>query len=307
MEQATERHRRVRRLKKIILCFLAAAVLIPVAVSIVLGIRLIRLGERVRELEEMLMLQEEAEGGSGVYSTSTVRESPRDRQAAGRARQDTKDLVKEGEQATKHVYLTFDDGPSGNTSRILDILKENDVKATFFVVGKTDEDSVSLYRRIVDEGHTLAMHSYSHKYHEIYKSRESFVGDMERLQEYLYDITGVWPRFYRFPGGSSNTVSDVNMQDLMAYLNESGITYFDWNISSGDASSVLLSSGNIVDNCLNGMRQKDECMILMHDANEKKTTVEALPEVIKRIRERGDCVFLPVTDETPPIQHITLQ
>lgn len=307
MEHATERHRRIRRLKKIILCFLAAAILIPVAVSIILGIRLVRLSERVRELEEMLLTREETQDGSGVYSTSTVRESPRDRQSASGAVQGAKDLVKEGEQAPKQVYLTFDDGPSGNTSRILDILKENDVRATFFVVGKTDDDSVSLYRRIVEEGHTLAMHSYSHRYHEIYRSKDSFVTDMEKLQEYLYDITGVWPRFYRFPGGSSNTVSDVNMQELMAYLNENGITYFDWNISSGDASSVLLSAGNIVDNCLNGMRQKDECMILMHDANEKKTTVEALPEVIKKIRDRGDSVFLPVTDDTPPVQHIALQ
>ena len=131
--------------------------------------------------------------------------------------------------------------------------------------------------------------------------------DMEKLQEYLYDTTGVWTRFYRFPGGSSNTVSDVDMQKLMTYLDENGITYFDWNISSGDASSVQISSDNIVDNCINGLKDKSECMILMHDANEKRTTVEALPEVIKRIQERGDSVFLPITDETSPIQHITLQ
>ena len=181
------------------------------------------------------------------------------------------------------------------------------VKATFFVVGRTDDNSVALYKRIVEEGHTLAMHSYSHRYNEIYKSQESFVEDMEKLQEYLYEVTGIWPRFYRFPGGSSNTVSSVEMQKLMAYLNENGITYFDWNISSGDASNVQISADNIVDNCINGLGDKSECMILMHDATEKKTTVEALPEVIHRIQESGDYEFLPITDSTAPIQHITLQ
>ena len=181
------------------------------------------------------------------------------------------------------------------------------MKATFFVVGRTDDNSVALYKRIVEEGHTLAMHSYSHRYNEIYKSQESFVEDMEKLQEYLYEVTGIWPRFYRFPGGSSNTVSSVAMQKLMAYLNENGITYFDWNISSGDASNVQISADNIVDNCINGLGDKSECMILMHDATEKKTTVEALPEVIHRIQESGNYEFLPITDSTAPIQHITLQ
>lgn len=305
MGAACDRQKRVQRLKKIILGFIAGAVLVPFIFSIILGIRVVQLHNRVKELEALLEEVESNEGRS-VYSVSAIEESPRDDENGKRTLAEDAGAVEEN-TVRKEIYLTFDDGPSRSTSKILDILKEYGVKATFFVVGRTDDNSVALYKRIVEEGHTLAMHSYSHRYNEIYKSQESFVEDMEKLQEYLYEVTGIWPRFYRFPGGSSNTVSSVEMQKLMAYLNENGITYFDWNISSGDASNVQISADNIVDNCINGLGDKSECMILMHDATEKKTTVEALPEVIHRIQESGNYEFLPITDSTAPIQHITLQ
>ena len=298
-----DRRKRIRRLKKIILGTVAAAIIIPVIVSILLGVRVVSLRNRVKELEAMLLTEKEKNAGAGVFTLASVEESDRNQE------KDTQEMEGEGAQAEstdiqKEVYFTFDDGPSANTDEILDILKEYDVRATFFVVGKTDEHSVRMYQRIVDEGHTLAMHSYSHKYDEIYASRESYVEDLTKLQEYLYQITGVWPRFCRFPGGSSNTVSSVEMQKLMAYLNENGITYFDWNISSGDAVREDLSVDTIVQNCVGKLDNVNIGMILMHDANDKITTVEALPEVIKAIRERGDTAILPITDETKPVQHV---
>ena len=116
------------------------------------------------------------------------------------------------------VYLTFDDGPSSNTVQILDILKENDVKATFFVIGREDEASKALYQRIVDEGHTLAMHSFTHKYSTLYSSIEAFEEDFSRIQNYLYEVTGKESLFYRFPGGSSNHVSNENMKEFISFL-----------------------------------------------------------------------------------------
>ena len=296
-----DRRKRIRRLKKIILGTVAAAIIIPVIVSILLGVRVVSLRNRVKELEAMLLTEKEKNAGAGVFTLSSVEESDRNQE------KDTQEM--EGAQAEstniqKEVYFTFDDGPSANTDEILDILKEYDVRATFFVVGKTDEHSVRMYQRIVDEGHTLAMHSYSHKYDEIYASKESYVEDLTKLQEYLYQITGVWPRFCRFPGGSSNTVSNVDMTELIEYLNENGITYFDWNISSGDAVREDLSVDTIVQNCVGKLDNVNIGMILMHDANDKITTVEALPEVIKAIRERGDTAILPITDETKPVQHV---
>ena len=298
-----DRRKRIRRLKKIILGTVAAAIISPVIVSILLGVRVVSLRNRVKELEAMLLTEKEKNAGAGVFTLSSVEESDRNQE------KDTQEMEGEGAQAEstdiqKEVYFTFDDGPSANTDEILDILKEYDVRATFFVVGKTDEHSVRMYQRIVDEGHTLAMHSYSHKYDEIYASRESYVEDLTKLQEYLYQITGVWPRFCRFPGGSSNTVSNVDMTELIEYLDENGITYFDWNISSGDAVREDLSVDTIVQNCVGKLDNVNIGMILMHDANDKITTVEALPEVIKAIRERGDTAILPITDETKPVQHV---
>lgn len=113
----------------------------------------------------------------------------------------------------RRVYLTFDDGPSANTDRILDILAQYGVKATFFVVGK--EGYTDQYRRIVEDGHTLAMHSYSHRYNEVYASLDSYKADLTKLHDYLYELTGEDCRFVRFPGGSSNTVSKVSMWDLI--------------------------------------------------------------------------------------------
>lgn len=301
-ERGYDRRKRIRLLKRMILGTIAAAIIIPIVISIILGVRVFSLQSKVKELEEALLIYGNGiDGTTGVYTAANMEEAP----------EDTEQVTEEeaGQQSVigyeKQIYLTFDDGPSQNTDEILDILKEYDVKATFFVVGKTDERSVQAYQRIVAEGHTLAMHSYSHKYDEIYESKESYVEDLTKLQDYLYQITGILPRFYRFPGGSSNTVSKVDIQELIAYLNENGITYFDWNIASGDAVSTPLSAEVIVENCVTKLDSTNECMILMHDATEKETTVEALPEIIRTIQDRGDAVFLPVTDETIPVQHVT--
>ncbi len=246
-ERGYDRRKRIRLLKRMILGTIAAAIIIPIVISIILGVRVFSLQSKVRELEEALLIYGNGiDGTTGVYTAANMEEAP----------EDTEQVTEEeaGQQSVigyeKQIYLTFDDGPSQNTDEILDILKEYDVKATFFVVGKTDERSVQAYQRIVAEGHTLAMHSYSHKYDEIYESKESYVEDLTKLQDYLYQITGILPRFYRFPGGSSNTVSKVDIQELIAYLNENGITYFDWNIASGDAVSTPLSAEVIVENCV---------------------------------------------------------
>ncbi|MCM1134807.1 MAG: polysaccharide deacetylase [Clostridium sp.] len=306
MEGTYDRRKRIRRLKKIILYTIAAAIVIPVILSIVLGVRVIQLHKKVRELEAKLVFQtEEKEEVKSVFAANAIVKASQDVMAAKTFPEDTD--AEEIEDGRKKVYLTFDDGPSKNTDEILDILRRYDVKATFFVLAKTDEHSVSSYQKILDEGHTLAMHSFSHKYDEIYSSKESFIEDVEKIQDYLYEVTGVRPTFYRFPGGSSNTVSSVDTHELISWLTENGITYFDWNIASGDAVSRLLDKDTIVENCIGGIDGKNVCMILMHDAGNKPTTVEALPEIIEQIQARGDAVILPITDKTTPIQHVKIE
>lgn len=301
--QEAARRKRINRLKKIILGTVGLAIIIPVITCIVLFVRVAALQGEISELKTLLEESEKADEVTGVFSTAYVEESPREKETAQLLEENQKD----GKVYEKNIYLTFDDGPSSNTNAILDILKEYDVKATFFVVGKTDEASRKAYRRIVEEGHTLGMHSYSHKYDEIYASKESFIQDLTKLQEYLYEVTGIWSRYYRFPGGSSNTVSKVDMQELIAYLNNNGITYYDWNTASGDAVSGKLSKDAIVTNCLSKIEGQSTSVILLHDASDKNSTVAALPEMITELQKREDACILPITDDTIPIQHITAQ
>lgn len=305
------RRRRIRLIKKLIIIVPLSTILILFLLCIVLGIRLHLATKELRNLrtqiETMTAADETGEvedtgdsDSAQLYTALEVDESDRRERAVGNGVPEA-----ETEEGFRKVYLTFDDGPSSNTNRILDILAEYDVKATFFVVGKEEEEYQALYKRIVEEGHTLAMHSYSHKYDEIYQSIDSYAADLSKLQEFLYDTTGVWCRYCRFPGGSSNTVSSVDMHDLIAYLDEQDMSYFDWNISSGDAASAYISPEDIIKNCMGNIQSFDEAMILMHDASNKDSTVEALPVLIERIQQLEDTKIVPITDDTEPIHHIS--
>ena len=228
-----------------------------------------------------------------------------------RGGQDRPDMDSGGQQsgfqepeAAHKVYLTFDDGPSDYTEEILDILERYGVKATFFVVGREGSQAQDALRRIVEEGHTLGMHSYTHDYSQVYESVESFAADLEREQAYLCEVTGVKSAIYRFPGGSSNTVSEIDMEEFAAYLDSQGIRFFDWNISSGDGGSFLVPVEMLLENCTATIKDHSTCVVLMHDAAAKTTTREALPEIIETIQAMEDTALLPITEETALVQHI---
>ena len=209
----------------------------------------------------------------------------------------------ENTQILKRVYLTFDDGPSSNTKRILDILNEHNVKGTFFVVGRLSDTTTPMYKRIVDEGHAIGMHSYTHKYGEIYKNVDAFVYDVERIQSLIYEQTGILSKIYRFPGGSSNQVSRTDMSLLVSELDKRDIKYYDWNVVSGDASSAFgLSKEEIVRNCTQKALSEEEAIILMHDLPEKATTVAALPDIIEYFQSIG-VEILPLTEDVTPMHH----
>lgn len=210
-------------------------------------------------------------------------------------------------QAAHKVYLTFDDGPSIYTQDILDILDEYGVKATFFILGKENDSAREAMKRIAEEGHTLAMHSYTHKYADIYASVESFAEDFAKIQNYIYDVTGVKSTVYRFPGGSSNSVSPMDMAVFARYLDQQDVRFFDWNVSSGDGGRYVLSVDTLLENCTSKISSYDTSVILMHDSAGKKTTVEALPSIIEAILDMEDTVILPITGGTDPVQHIKWQ
>lgn len=330
--QSAARRKRVQILKRLIILSLITSILIPIILCVILFIRINGLEHQIEQLQSMLLdaaqtgsvFGEMEEAGSrGAVTEQEIADSADipgvsdslSGSTAGSSEDadhaDASDGLQnadhaDAEDGTRKVYLTFDDGPSANTDAILDILAEYDIKATFFVVGKEGEWAEKAYKRIVEEGHTLGMHSYTHEYSTIYASVDAYAGDLNRLKEYLYTLTGIESRFVRFPGGSSNKVSDVDMKEFITYLNEEGLTYFDWNVSSRDASHRKLSAEEIVDNCMQEMDRQGTIIVLMHDAAGRDTTVEALPILIEKIQAMENTELLPITEDTVPVQHIKI-
>ena len=199
------------------------------------------------------------------------------------------------------IYLTFDDGPSTkNTARLLDILKEENVKATFFLIDKTNTDY--LIKRMYDEGHTIGLHTESHNYKYIYSSTTNFIKDIEKIQEKVARITGEKSSIIRFPGGSSNTVSSFNpgiMCTLSNMVIEKGYHYFDWNVSSGDAGSKR-SKKNTYRNVTNNLSKNRANVVLMHDIYD--STVDAVKDIIKYGKDNG-YTFEKITMDTEMYTH----
>ncbi len=305
MSQSEEgRTKRVALIKKLIIAFLIFGILIPIVLCILLFIKVEQLQRQVNELSAAQAMQPQTQ--VSVVEADETADLPKEKQQIQMSEEQRPvepQTEAEQEPVTK-VYLTFDDGPSSNTDEILDILAMYDVKATFFVTGKTQDMYLPLYQRIVEEGHTLGMHSFSHRYQEIYGSEEAFAEDLEKLQEFLYDTTGVWSRFYRFPGGSSNRVSDVPMEELVDYLTGENIYYLDWNVSCGDASGRRLRPQQIADNVTQNVGKYHTAVVLLHDASDKTSTVEALPLIIEKIQEMEQVEFSPVDSEMTMVQHL---
>ena len=200
----------------------------------------------------------------------------------------------------KQCYLTFDDGPSlSGTAQILDILKENNVKATFFVIYDDTKEAEALYKRIVDEGHTIGIHSASHDYQLIYSSIDAYLTDFKKISSHIQDITGVKPEIFRFPGGSINTYNSGIYRELIAEMLRRGYTYYDWNVSSGDAGFSQLTKENIVSNVLSGSMNQEDAIVLMHDSFGHSTTVAALPEIIEGLKNQGYS-FAPLDNSVVP-------
>lgn len=191
----------------------------------------------------------------------------------------------------KVVYLTFDDGPSSkSTAKIIEILKLYDVKATFFVQGRNVVKNSEALKLIYEEGHAIGNHSYSHNYTLIYSDEYSFWKDFEKCQEAIFDVVGIYPEIYRFPGGSTAAV-DLNGESFVKLIHtaliEKGMQHCDWNIDSGDAASGYASAGTIKSNAFSQIGKKKNAVVLMHDTDAKASTIEALPEVIEHYLAMG--------------------
>ena len=288
-----KKRKRVARMKRTIVMTIALWMIFSLLAIVLLTLKIISLQKQITVIIDSKIVKEE----QTAASTEEYDEIP------FLTVDNAENLAQEGD--IPMVYLTFDDGPSASSDEILDILDDYGVKATFFCIGQEDEVSGEIYKRIVDEGHTIAMHSFSHNYSDIYASEEDFEKDFNKIRSLIMSRTGVECQFYRFPGGSSNRVSNTDMSNFANFLNEQGVVYFDWNVSSGDATSSAFTAEQLVDNVMKDVVKYKTSVVLLHDATNKTATVQALPELIESLRAAG-AMILPITKDTTVIQHMSV-
>lgn len=214
-----------------------------------------------------------------------------------------RNVIVSNTETTGIIYLTFDDGPSSSTTpKILDVLKEKGVNATFFIINYNN-DTEYLVKRAKAEGNSIGIHGYSHKYSEIYTSVEDCYNNIIKLQEKIYNSTGETVKIVRFPGGSSNTVSKKYCVGVMSGISkkilDEGFKYYDWNVLSGDSGNVKTKEG-VYNNVVNGIKPGRSNIVLMHDFSGNDKTLEALPEIIDYGLANG-YRFEVITEETEMI------
>jgi len=201
----------------------------------------------------------------------------------------------------KTVYLTFDDGPCGNTALLLDVLKKHNAKATFFIIG--NKGRKDMIKRAYEEGHAIGVHTYTHEYKQMYKNEQAFFDDFWKTQEVIKEQTGSYTRIFRFPGGSANTASRVNkgiMTRLTKIMEDMGYRYFDWNVASGDASGKPYTSTDIRNRVVGGLKKhSDFAIVLQHDIHLQ--SVKAVDAILTWGEENG-YTFLAL-DLTSPVVH----
>lgn len=207
-------------------------------------------------------------------------------------------LTEQGKENIKNIYhtdkkvayLTFDDGPSNNTHQILDILKQNNIKATFFVLGSQVEIFPETTNRIYNEGHYIANHGYSHKYSEIYQSPEQVLNEFNQCNQIVAKTINV-PEYnshlFRFPGGSVGGKYAELKKQAITLLEQNDILHIDWNSLTGDSEKVNPTEEYLIDNLQKTTEGKNSLVILMHDAQAKKITAETLPKVIEYLQQQG--------------------
>ncbi len=287
----------VRFFKKLILLIVIIAIAVPSSLTFYYSSRLEKAEKALeaQESEESLPPQEESkeESESSEEESAPKEESQAPITMAAPAYQSLyPDFYAPQEYAAtkerdKTIFLTFDDGPSQQTERLLDILAEEEVKATFFVVHAGGDAAKAHLQRIVSEGHTLAMHSYTHDYKKVYASVEAYLDDMYKLFCEIREVTGVTPSLFRFPGGSINSYNGGVYKELIAEMIRRGFVPHDWNISSQDAVNPTRPAEDILQSVVEGALKVSRGVVLMHDSTYRGTTVDAVRSMIQQLREQG--------------------
>lgn len=299
-QEAIKRRKRINRYKKILVWTCIIAILIPIIVCMILLMRIHKLEKDIDNLlamKESALIVAQADSTGGKYLVLAAEGNMSEEHTEKKIEEITEQVTEQITETTpppvaevdtgKRAFLTFDDGPSENTIPILDILNRYNVPATFFVIGKTDEESKKLYKAIIDRGSTIGLHSYTHQYDAIYASLDSFVSDLTQIHDFVKDVTGEDIKLFRFPGGSATTTNTVDIKEIIKYLNVNGYKYVDWNVSSEDATGRSISAEEISRIVVSESLTCNSAYILMHDAKGKEATVQSLPAIIEQLQANG--------------------
>lgn len=315
--EALDRRKRINRYKKILIWTCVIAILIPIIMCVFLLMKIHRLEKDIDNLLTMkesgqIVAQTDSTGGRYLVLVKDVDENERttenitEKATEGSTEEVTQvpsevvtQPVTKDEYTGKRAYLTFDDGPSENTIPILDTLNRYNVPATFFVIGKMDEQSKKLYKEIVDRGSTIGLHSFSHQYGSLYASVENFSADLAKIHDLVKETTGKDIKLFRFPGGSATTTNTVDIREIIKYLNTNGYKYVDWNVSSEDATGRNISPDEMARMVISQSLSCNSAYILMHDAKGKESTVQSLPAIIEELQANGYkfCAIDETTDK----------
>lgn len=305
----------VRFFKHIILGILVLAILVPTGLCVYYGLRSAH-AEQENTLMQLEISRQKTEtvlNNSGLFQLMAATNQQETSSLFWTDNLDYQqlypDLYCEKPSQTiyseKEIYLTFDDGPSERTGEILDILKQYNIKATFFVVTNNHDtpEMRSMLQRIVREGHTIGVHSFSHNYALIYSSVDAYLKDFYKDYQWVYDVTGVYPTIFRFPGGSINEYNGGIYREIITEMSRRGFTYYDWNIAAGDASEKQIQVSTIEDTVISQAKSVMRGIVLMHDSSKKETTVQALPGIIQGLQKQGFS-FEPLTNQVKPVHFI---
>ncbi|SEC52631.1 polysaccharide deacetylase family protein [Paenibacillus sp. GP183] len=194
------------------------------------------------------------------------------------------------------VYLTFDDGPSKLTWSVLDILKDEEVKGTFFMVGEQAQSYPDLVKRVVREGHAIGNHSYNHVYKELYEDYDGFWKQIKQNEQILFHLSGSYSRLLRAPGGTSTNFDAF----YFYYLEQAGYIVMDWNVDCGDSARRNVPASEIIQN-VKKAPLRHEMNVLIHDGSGHHSSVQALKEIIRYFKNNG-YTFAPLSSEVKPMQ-----
>lgn len=284
----------VRFYRRLILVFLSLLILAPTAVAVRLGMKCGRLEKQLETVRE-----EPVPRGTGMEETGPTVE-PILYQTLYPDLYGTAQLPDRRVRAEDTVYLTFDGSPTANTQRILDILDQYGVKATFFVVGRTDDASLDLMREIVARGHTIGLRSYSESFQTIYSSVEAYLEDFDRIYRLVHETTGVKAEIFRFPAGSVNAYNSGIYQELIAEMLRRNFVFFDWDVTGEDTRVGGVTAQKVEEAVLREMDGKSRGIVMLHDSAGKGAVVDALPHILSELQEKG-YGFQPLTAAVMPV------